>query len=73
MNKEVARRLKKEVNGSYNKWSLALPVVQLALSIQPNSRIKSSAFEVVHGRPFNGFLDFQGVQETQELQELIAK
>jgi len=56
-----------------DKWSLALPVVQLALNIRLNSRIKSSAFEVVHGRPFNGFLDFQGVQETQELQELIAK
>jgi len=52
---------------------MTLPIVQLALNIKSNTRLKSSAFEVIHGRPFNGFMDFTQAQNTQDLQELIAR
>jgi len=72
-NKEVSRRIKKEVNGSFDRWSSTLPMVQLALNIKQNDRIKSSAFEVIHGRPFNGFLDFSQSKSFENLQELITQ
>ena len=72
-NKEVGRILKKQLLGATENWQQWLPVTQLALNLKELKRTGCSPFELMFGRPFNEFSDFQHVQECLDVSQALTK
>ena len=54
-NKEVARSIKKSMEGSVGAWELWLPTVQLGLNVQVNQRTATTPFALMFGDPLTNF------------------
>jgi hypothetical protein len=72
-NKEVGRILKKQLLGATENWQQWLPVTQLALNLKELKRTGCSPFELMFGRLFNEFSDFQHVQECLDVSQALIK
>ena len=71
-NKEASKILKKVMIGATQMWERWLPSVQLALNTRVLERTGSTPFTIVHGRSFNGFIDFSKVTEVNDLKASMS-
>ena len=72
-NKEIARMIKKYMQGSYGGWEHWLSIVQLALNAKISVRTKSSPFVLMFGRPFNNFVDYHMSSNPMEVATFTAQ
>ena len=69
-NKEVSRALKKYMVGATGEWENWLPLIQLSLNTHTNQRTASKPFELMFGRAFNNFENFQ-LNENEEIDSKV--